>query len=88
MLWSRLPSAESTAKVPPFSMRGVPAIAADPREGFKTFAVASRLTQGPLDAPLITMLSRDESRGELGRAILIAHEMAGSSGEPRAVEEY
>ena len=29
----RLPSAESTAKVPPFSMRGVPAIAANPREG-------------------------------------------------------
>jgi len=30
---SRLPFAKSTAKGPPFSMRGVPAIAANPREG-------------------------------------------------------
>ena len=30
---SRLPFAKSTAKGPPFSMRGLPAIAANPREG-------------------------------------------------------
>jgi hypothetical protein len=29
---SRLPSPKSTAKVPPFSMRGVPVIAANPRD--------------------------------------------------------
>jgi hypothetical protein len=33
---SGLPSAKSTAKGPPFSMRGVPAIAANPREGSTT----------------------------------------------------
>jgi hypothetical protein len=60
---SRVPSTKSTAKVPPFSMRGVPAIAANPREG-------SRLLRFWVNVPNIsseigTTLSRARACGRM-----------------------
>jgi hypothetical protein len=77
---SRLPFAKSTAKGSPFSMRGVPAIAANPREG-------SRLLRFWVKAPntsseIGTTLSRARACGRRVTALTLS----AVAGPPRIVD--
>jgi hypothetical protein len=71
---SRLPSAKSTAKVAPFSMRGVPAITANSRDGSRLLRF---WVKAPYTDPEIgtTRLARARNNDPLPQAVPI-HERA------------
>jgi hypothetical protein len=76
---SGLPSAKSTAKVPPFSMRGVPAIAANPREGSRLLRFRVKVPN--TSSEIGTTLSRARACGRMQtvRPEVCAPRFSGSS---------